>query len=175
MLLTPKASGADVNVRKIIQSVKTIKQSGKWMDGPMRRTHFPLSKSKDKSYKLANRRWRVVTFEAGGFDCRLLINYSKALLQYQAMLGVDCDGDMKVLASLEHHPTHKPWHAHASCDDLKLVPSGIKRGPWVRSLNAAGTRHRMACPDSDDAAFNRAVVFFRLDLVADRNDEGRLL
>ena len=167
--------GLGVNVRKIVQSVKTIKKVGKWAEGPMKRSSFPLSKSRDRVYKLANRRWRIVTFEACGLDCCLLINYSKTLLQYQAMLGVDSGGDMKVLASLEYHPTHKPWHAHVRCDDIESVPSGIKRGPSVKSMNAVGVKHRLPCPVSDDAALSRAWLFFRLDLSADLQEQGSFL
>ena len=141
----------------------------------MKKTHFPLSKSKDRAYKLANRRWRIVTFEACVMDCRLFINYSKALLQYQAILGVETGGDMKVLASLEYHPTHKPWHAHVRCDDVGSIASGIKRGPSVRNMNAVGVKHRMPCPVSDDAALSRAWLFFRLDLSADLQAQGSFL
>jgi hypothetical protein len=133
----------------------------------MPKTAFPLSKSGNKSYKLGNRRWRVVTFDACGLSCRLLINYHPTLFQYQAILGVDVGGDVKVLASLEHHPTHKPWHVHVCCEDIKTAPSGIKRGPWFKGMNAIGPKHRAPFPVSDDAAFNRAVSFFRLDRLGD--------
>jgi hypothetical protein len=160
-----------VDVRDIISAAKRIKYDGTWASGTMPRTAFPLSKSGNKAYKLGNRRWRVVTFEARGQTCRLLINYSKLLSQYQAMLGMEVGGDTKVLASLEHHPTHKAWHAHACCQSIEDIPAGIKRGPWVTSLNARGLKHRMAVPATDDAAFGRAVSFFRLD----RHDGGGLI
>lgn len=150
-------------VREIIRSTKGNRQLGKWAVGAMPKTAFPLSKSGSKAYKLGNRRWRVVTFDACGVSCRLLINYHPTLSQYQAMLGIDIGGDTKVLVCLEHHPTHKPWHAHVCCDDIENVPSGIKRGPWVKSINALGLKHRMPCPATDESAFNRAVSFFRLD------------
>lgn len=151
-----------MDVRDIISAAKRIKSDGQWASGAMPRTAFPLSKSGAKSYKLGSRRWRVVTFEACGLNCRLLINYSYMLSQYQAMLGVDVGGDTKVLASLEHHPTHKAWHAHVCCLPIKDAPAGIKRGPWLKSMNGSGKRHSMAIPASDDAAFGRAVTFFGL-------------
>jgi hypothetical protein len=81
-----------MDIRGIIQSDKRIKNSGIWATGTMPRTAFPLSKSGGRSYRLGNRRWRVITFDAAGFACRLLINYSYMLSQYQAMLGVDVGG-----------------------------------------------------------------------------------
>lgn len=160
-----------MDVRDIIRAAKRIKNDGRWAAGTMPRMAFPLSKSGSKSYKLANRRWRIVIFEACGLSCRLLINYHPLLSQYQAMLGVDVDGDMKVLATLEHHPTHNGWHAHVCCDPIEDAPVGIKRGPWVKLMHARGVKHRALTPRSDEAAFNRAVSFFHLDR---RDDEGML-
>ena len=157
-----------MDVRRIIRAPKRITSAGKWSAGTMPRTAFPLSKSGSKAYRLGNRRWRVVTFDALGVSCRLLVNYHQMLLQYQAMLGVEIDGDMKVLASLEHHPTHGAWHAHLTCGPIVAAPSGIRRGPWVRLMNAKGRRYRFPAPQSDEAAFARAISFFRLGT----RDEG---
>lgn len=157
-----------MDVRDIIRAGKRVKSDGAWASGAMPRSAFPLSKAGNKAYKLGSRRWRVVTFEAHGLNCRLLINFSRPLGQYQAILGVEVAGDTKVLASLEHHPTHKGWHVHVCCRPIKDVPPGMKRGPWVASLSAKGAKHRMAVPASDDAAFERAVAFFGLD----RREEG---
>jgi hypothetical protein len=152
-----------MDIRDIIQSEKRIKSGGIWAVGTMPRTAFPLSKSGNKAYKLGNRRWRVVTFDAAGFSCRLLINYSYELSQYQAMMGVESNGDTKVLASLERHPTHKGWHVHVCCDPIPAAPAGIKRGYWVKSFNGSGRKHQVPIPNSDNAAFVRAMSFFRLD------------
>jgi hypothetical protein len=161
-----------MDIRGLVKAEKDIKQPGRWTTGTMPKTAFPLSKSGSKAYRLGNRRWRVVTFEVAGLECRLLINYHPMLLQYQAMLGIDIGGDTKVLASLELHPTHGGWHIHASCDDIASVPSGLKRGPWNKGLSGSGPRFRTPCPDTDEAAFHRAVSFFRLDRTS---GEGGLL
>ncbi len=158
-----------MNVHDIILAAKRIKSDGQWASGVMPRTAFPLSKSGNKAYKLGNRRWRVVTFDACGVGCRLLINYHPMLSQYQAILGVEVGGDTKVLAFLEHHPTHKGWHAHICCDEIKDVPVGIKRGPWFRSMDVPDVWYRI--PDSDEAAFNCAASYFGLD----RREEGGLV
>ncbi|WP_198374915.1 hypothetical protein [Neoroseomonas rubea] len=132
----------------------------------MPRAAFPLSKSGNKTYRLGNRRWRIVTFDASGASFRLLINYSAPLGQYQAILGLTDGGDTRVVASFEKHPDHKGWHVHATCGPLSDVPAGIHRGPWVRNLNRA---QRASQPDpatmSDEAAFAVARRFFRLDNV----------
>lgn len=150
-----------VNLRKIIASTKTVLDTGRWAQGTMPKSAFPLSKSGSKSYRLGNRRWRVVTFEAFGLKCRLLVNYHPTLLQYQAMLGVEFNGDTKVLARLELHPTHKPWHAHVCCGSIDSVPSGVKQGSWVRNLNRGNDAS--SCPRTDIEAFAKAIEFFRLD------------
>jgi len=154
-----------MNIRKIIKAQKAITKTGSWASGVMPKSAFPLSKSGNKTYKLGNRRWRIVVFDALDAEFRLFINYHPALYQYQAMLGFDVAGDMKVLASLEFHPTHGGWHVHVCCDEVGSVPVGVKRGPWLRNLNGSGPKHSMPCPETDSAAFNRAVSFFRLDRV----------
>jgi hypothetical protein len=70
-----------------------------------------------------------------------------------------------VLACLEHHATHKAWHAHVCCEPIASAPAGVRRGSWIKSMNASGAKYRSAIPNSDDAAFARAVSFFRLDKV----------
>jgi len=152
-----------MNVRDVIKSPKSITDSGVWADGTMRKSAFPLSKSGSKAYRLGNRRWRVVRFEAHGMAFRLLINYHPMLLQYQAILGAEVGGDTRVLAFLEHHPSHKSWHVHVCCDSIESVPLGIKRGPWFKNMGGCGPKHHMEAPTSDDTAFTRAVSFFRLD------------
>ena len=158
-------------IKDIVRSPKRITNDGQWASGTMPRSAFPLSKSGGRSYKLGNRRWRVIVFEADGVSCRLLINYHPMLLEYQAILGVELGGDTKVLACLEYHPTHKPWHIHVCCDAVKSIPSGIKRGPWLKSMNGTGAKHRLPAPVSDDCAFKRAVSFFGLD----RRENGGLV
>jgi hypothetical protein len=160
-----------MDVRYLIRAKKRLSDSGKWQTGKMPATAFPLSKSRAKALRYGNRRWRVVQFSAAEVPCRLLINYHPSKRQFQALLGVERDGDMRVALALEHHPTHHPWHVHAACCPLREIPAGIKRGPWVRQLLANGIRHRTPCPETDADAYARAASFFRLDL----GNEGTLL
>lgn len=159
---------------ELIRAQKTITASGLWSSGKMTRGAFPLSKSGNKAYRLGNRRWRVVEFSAVGMECRLLVNYSASLGQFQAMLGVVSNGDTKVVVCLEHHPTHDDWHLHGSFERISAVAAGIKRGPWVRRLQC---RPNDASPEAqhmtDDLAYRIVVDAFRLDL-ASRPAELRL-
>ncbi len=152
-----------MNLTALISAEKAVTDHGKWKDGEMPRSAFPLSRVKSKAYKLGNRRWRVLCFDAAGQKCRLLINYSSALGQYQAMLGIDQSGDTKVVARLERHPTHGGWHAHVACDTDK-VAAGIKGGATVQKLAGSCGKFKRSVPASDEAAFNMAVDFFKLHL-----------
>ena len=155
-------------LKDIVRARKVVSAPGQWQTGTMPRSAFPLSKSKGKAYKLGNRRWRAIVFTANGALCRLLVSYSYDLWQYQALLGIDDGGDTKLLARLEHHPTHGGWHAHVTCDS-DVAPPGIKVGPWVRCLHAKRHRkYRGRVPKTDDEAYKAAVDAFRLD----RTDNG---
>jgi hypothetical protein len=155
---------ASMKLIALICAKKAVTDHGKWKDGEMPRSAFPLSRVKSKAYKLGNRRWRVLCFEAEGKKCRLLINYSSALGQYQAMLGVDHSGDTRVVARLERHPTHGGWHAHVACD-TDTAPLGVKGGLAVEKLAGNCGIYKRPIPDNDAAAFNMAVDFFKLHLL----------
>ncbi len=127
----------------------------------MPRSAFPLSKSGGKAYRLGNRRWRLVKFSTQGHQCRVLINYHPLLWQYQAMLGVEVNGDCKVMASLEYHATHEAWHVHEAKEPIAEVPAGIRRGPWVKKVEM--TSILAAWPIDDSGAFKIAVDYFGLD------------
>lgn len=158
------------DARSIIAASKTIMDQGKWASGKMPKSAFPLSRSGSKAYRLGNRRWRVVTFSAEGHECRLLISFSFALSEYQAMLGITIGHDTKVIATLEHHANHTPpWHAHLCCDALFQVPAGIKRGPWNKRFCGAAGPYRCEFPKTDNSAFNMAARFFKL---AGRSGQG---
>jgi hypothetical protein len=106
---------------------------GTWTGGKMTRSAFPLSKAASKFYRLgALWTWRVITFESGGSNYRILVAYRTDKEQFQALLGLDVAGDTKVVARLEFHGTHGAWHLHYASEPLGVVPSGIRSGPWVR-------------------------------------------
>ena len=128
-----------MNVWKARSATKSNIRLGTWRDGKMPRTAFPMSRSRSKAYRLgAGWRWRVVEFDANGMEYRLLIAYRTDKEQYMARLGVNDDGDMKIVASLEFHGTHPRWHLHYPKENMSKVPSGVMRGPWVKRKNCVG-------------------------------------
>jgi len=151
-------------LKDIVRAEKEIISVGDWAIGKMARTTFPMSKSGEKAYRLGNREWRVIVFRALSLDCRLLINFSARLGQYQAWLGVVSSGDTKILAQLEYHPTHCGWHVHAACDPIASVPAGIRRGPWIRRLKR-GSAYLAKRPFdfSRSDALAAAYRFYRMD------------
>lgn len=161
-----------MKLKDIIRAQKEITSAGNWATGRMPRNAFPMSKSGEKAYRLGNRTWRVVAFRALDLECRLLINFSAILGQYQAWLGILTAGDTKVVSQLEYHPTHCAWHVHAACDDLENVPGGIRRGPWLRRLKrgrAYVAKHPFDFGESD--ALTVAYRFYGMD----RTFRGELL
>ena len=118
------------DARRIRRADKTVSDWGKWQSGGMG-TAFPLSKRRQRFYRLgAAYRWRIVRFTAEGFTFRLLVAFNIAKEQYRAVLGLEHERDMSVLASYEFHGTHPGWHLHGSCGDIEIIPQGSMRGEW---------------------------------------------
>ncbi len=103
----------------------------------------------------------------------MLISYRLDIQEFQAIFGVDHDGDTKVIASMEHHRTHSPpWHAHVCCGPLSGIPPGVKRGPWMRRMGWIRRPDRARFPASDSEAFNQTAMCFR---IGKRSDERPVL
>lgn len=62
----------------------------------------------------------------------MLLAYRIDKEQYIAMLGMDADGDTKVVARLEYHGTHGGWHIHYPSQELSAVPTGVRSHPWLK-------------------------------------------
>jgi hypothetical protein len=156
-------------LKDIIRAEKEIVSAGVWAVGKMSRSAFPMSKARGNAYRLGNREWRVVVFKALARECRLLITVSSSKHQYQAWLGlITSTGDTKIIAQLELHGLHGGhggWHVHAACGPIEDVPSGIRRGPWIKRLKRGDTylsRHPFDFGRAD--AFATACRFYRLDV-----------
>lgn len=162
-----------MNLREIIRANKEVTDWGRWQaGGRMPRNAFPLSRSKNRFYRLGSHRWRIVRFSALNSEFRVLIAYHLAKQQFQAVLALERDSEMSVLAQYEFHGTHPGWHVLASCQDVNEVPAGVMRSPWQLRLPKARRFHRSVDFDitNDDRALNRAAVFFKL-----HRKEGRLV
>ena len=126
---------AGMNVWKIRSEDKTALEFGRWETGKMSRSAFPMSKARAKAYRLGSAwTWRVIKFDADGSQYRILVAYRTDKEQFMATLAVEDAGDMRIVASLEYHPTHGGWHIHYASEPMVNVPSGVRRGPWVRRM-----------------------------------------
>ena len=164
-----------IRAQTIRNAAKDVREWGKWQAGGMTASTFPLSKRKGRSLRFGSAyRWRLVRFEANNHHFRLLLVYSLPKEQYRAILAMEGDGDMSVIASYEFHGTHPGWHLSAACGDLSVVPGGVLIGPWQKRIPKAGSYQRpkrvtFGIAD-DDQALEAAASFFRL-----HKAEGSLL
>ena len=136
----------------------------------MPRTAFPLSRPRNRFYRLGTYRWRVVRFTALDAAFRLLIAYHSDKEQYRAVLAIEHERDMTVLAQYQFHGTHPGWHVLATCEDVETAPSGVMRYPGQRRLPPARQFHRRVefGIASDDHAVTKAAEFFRLHRVKEQ-------
>lgn len=152
-------------LRDIIKAEKVVSDWGQWhAGGRMPKTAFCLSRPRGRFYRLGAYRWRVIRFEALGAAFRLLIAYHGDKEQYRAVLAIEHDRDMAVLAQYEFHGTHPGWHVLATCDDVDDAPAGMMRHPGQRRLPRARAYHRGVDfrVSSDDKALAVAAELFRL-------------
>ena len=154
-----------MKLKDIIRANKAVTDWGKWQEGGrMPRTAFPLSKPRNRAFRLPSYRWRIVQFNALGQSFRLLVAYRIDKEQYRAVLAADYGRDMAVLAQYEFHGTHPGWHVLATCDEIDSAPIGMMRHPWQRRFPKARRRsnHTEFRVTDDDRALEVAADFFRL-------------
>lgn len=134
-----------MKLKTIIKAEKSNFDWGKWHAGHIQRSSFPLSKVKEKSYKLGKEyKWRVVRFTAHSKRIRVLIVLNEEKQIYRARLGVERDGDMVVLCDHEFHASEPGWHCHYTLQHIDSVTEGAVR---------EGKRKRPSDTDAA-AAFN---------------------
>ena len=125
-----------MTIKAIIRSEKTNLKTGKWARGHIPRSAFPLSRLKDKRYRYGpDYAWRLVTFDAAGHNCRVLITLNESKEVLRARLGVDINGVMVVLCDYEYHATEPGWHCHVTTEPIKSIGSGAARSgkkKWPR-------------------------------------------
>jgi hypothetical protein len=131
---------------------------------------FPLSRRRGSALRLGTAfRWRLVRFDACGHKFRLLLAFSLEKQQYRAILALDHDRDLAVLASYEFHGTHPGWHLLATCGDITTARAGVLIGPWQRRIPKARSTHRAVhfCVKDDNTALSVGADFFRLHRAED--------
>ncbi len=129
-----------MNLRQIVRAPKDKIEIGRWRTGKVPRADFPMARNAygiGSSYK-----WNVVTFEALGVECRVLVVVNERKQKYSAILGVMAAKGLRVLCTYEYHPSEPGWHAHATHDDADTLVHGCMRGPWVRRIPAPQKTHR---------------------------------
>jgi hypothetical protein len=102
----------------------------------------------------------------------LLLAFSLPKQQYRAILALEHDRDLTVLASYEFHGTHPGWHFSGTCGDIDSVTPGVLIGPWQRRIPKARAKHRHVDfrVVDDYTALETGAKFFRL-----HKAEGTLL
>lgn len=127
-----------MRLKTIIQAEKSNIDFGKWTEGHISRSSFPLSKVKEKSYKLGKAyKWRVVRFDALRKRIRVLIVLNKEKEIFRARLGVEDGGDMVVLCDHEFHASEPGWHCHFTLKTVDSLTTGaVRDGKRKRPTNS---------------------------------------
>lgn len=130
-----------VTLADIIRAEKTNIQTGEWNSGKIPRSAFPLTKGTRSIPMGPNWKWRLCTFEALGFQCRVLIRLNTERAYYHAVLGIEVDGKFRVACHHELHLPDKGWHCHFAPGCLKDVFPGVMRDyNLIRSFEAAPSK-----------------------------------
>jgi hypothetical protein len=92
-----------VHLRQIVCAPKTNIKVGAWRAGKVPRADFPMAKS---AYGLGNSfKWCVISFEALGAECRVLVVMNEPKQKYEAVLGVMASNSLRILCTYEYHPS----------------------------------------------------------------------
>jgi hypothetical protein len=158
-----------MNLRSLIRAEKSSIKSGDWKQGEIPRAQWPSRRAKAKFYKWGPLyQWRIVTFSALDYECRVLILLNENKNIFRATLGVTSQGDTTVLCDYEFHASEPGWHCHARCEEAAAIDAGTNRFGSMR-LPKAGNRHRRTDFKfgrndlSPLSAFNCAINFFGID------------
>lgn len=123
-----------MHLKQIIRAPKEIIDQGSWQEGKkMPKAAFPLSKNRGFAIR-AKYRWRIIKFSCLSREFRVLIFYRSDIEEYAAYLGELVADEMTVLCRYEFHGSHPGWHAHTTCDDLRVLDSGRTGQPIMKKL-----------------------------------------
>lgn len=158
-----------MNLRGIIAAEKSAVDTGDWKRGEIPRPKWPSRRAKAKAYKYGPLyQWRIISFQAGGQDCRVLLLFNESKQIFRATLGVTRGGETTVLCDYEYHASEPGWHCHARCGDLASINPAHNRFGGVRLPRASSFHRRtefrhLKQPLSAQTAFNYAISIFKID------------
>jgi hypothetical protein len=117
-----------MKLRGLIGAVKSSVDTGEWKRGEIPRSKWPSRRAKSKAYKYGPLyQWRIITFTAAGFDCRVLLLFNETKRIFRATLGVTMAGETVTACDYEYHASEPGWHCHAKCDDLASLNLSFNR------------------------------------------------
>jgi hypothetical protein len=129
-----------LHLRQLYRAPKTNIKIGPWHSGKVPRADFPMANS---AYNLGSAfRWCVITFNALGHECRVLVIMNGAKQKYEAVFGVMGVRELRILCTYEYHASEPGWHTHATHDDADKLTHGYMRGPWIKRLPGPRGRYR---------------------------------
>ena len=155
-----------VRATDVIRAPKSQIDTGKWQAGHIPPSAFPLSKAKRKNYRYgAAYRWRVISFQALECRCRVLVLYNEGKGIFRASLGIEINGDMRVLCMHEFHADEPGWHCHAHLVEAADVDVGVFRtgmNKWPGNARLP-VNQQFAILD-EDQAYKRALRFYNIEM-----------
>ena len=115
-----------VTVADIIRADKTGVEVGEWRQGKLTPSVFPIAKPRSIPVG-PSWSWRLVRFEALGFDCRVLLRLNEERARFHALLAIEYEQQLYVVCHHELHIPDKNWHCHfVSGDVLKTMPGVLR-------------------------------------------------
>ena len=155
-----------MNIKEVVRALKTDIHVGDWRAGHIPRMTFPLSRVRDKHYKLGPAyRWRVIAFDCLRHRFRLLVVFNEEKQIYRATLATEVERDLIVLCQYEFHASEPGWHCHVTFREADGLPMGITRSHLRRwpSANSVPSRPEFGVRESN--AVGVAMTRFRISPV----------
>jgi hypothetical protein len=151
-----------MRVKDILRAEKSITDGGKWREGKMPASQFPLKKGRRHAFMLrAAFRWRVIRFLALGNSFRAVVAYRSDVDEYRAYIGMEVEGDTRLILEYAYHGSHEPpgWHVHSTCGPVENLPSGVMRSPWLKRLPQGSRVHRRRLLVADGARMTDSLAY----------------
>jgi len=159
-----------MRIQDFILAPKEITALGKWhcgldgKEGRMKPGTFALSQRRSVIFGAAWR-WKLDQMICAKKNVRLLIAYRADTEQYQAMLAIENEKSLTVVAALEFHGDHAPhvgWHVHTRCGHVEKFTHTCtrQRVDGVRLPGARSLHRRNKFVANDAAAAQKAYDFF---------------